>query len=63
MAALQPLMSQAYDVFFEGCANRWNAVIDATDEPGCGGGGYAAGAAVLNAHIEAIKTYKNNKGW
>ena len=62
MAALQPLANQRYTTFLDDCWEHWEIVGD-SHNPGYGGGGYAAGAAVLNAHIQAITAYKNAKGW
>jgi len=38
-------------------------VIKLADTPSGGGGGYAAGMAVLNGDIAAIEAYRISKGW
>jgi hypothetical protein len=61
-AALTPLVNAEMATWRSATIRRWNA-LGASDVPGGGGRGYAAGAAVLARHIAAIKAYKTSKGW
>lgn len=61
-AALTPLVNAEMATWRNATISRWNALA-ATDVPGGGGRGYAAGAAVLARHIAAITAYKTSKGW
>jgi hypothetical protein len=60
--ALTPLVNAELATWRSATIRRWNA-LGATDVPGGGGRGYAAGAAVLARHIAAINAYKTSKGW
>jgi hypothetical protein len=60
--ALTPLVNAELATWRSATIRRWNALA-ATDVPGGGGRGYAAGAAVLARHIAAINAYKTSKGW
>ncbi|GIG19721.1 hypothetical protein Cch01nite_04450 [Cellulomonas chitinilytica] len=62
-AALQPGVDARFSTFLRAFATRWNAIINGTDKPGRGGRGYAAGMAVLNGHISAVRGYASSKGW
>lgn len=62
-AALTPLVNAELATWRRATIARWNALIGTTDTPGGGGRGYAAGMAVLNGHIAAIRAYKTTKGW
>lgn len=62
-AALRPAVDRRFRTFVAAATRRWNAIITGTDKPGLGGRGYAAGMAVLNGHISAVRTYATSKGW
>lgn len=60
--ALTPLVDRELATWRRATIARWNALA-ATDVPGGGGRGYAAGAAVLARRIAAIRAYATSKGW
>lgn len=62
-AALRPAVDARFRTFVQAATQRWNAIINGTDRPGAGGRGYAAGMAVLNQHISAVRAYATSKGW
>lgn len=61
--ALQPKVNTRLATWRSETIKRWNVLIDTTDKPGKGGRGYAAGVAVLNGHITAVRDYARTKGW
>lgn len=61
--ALRPAVDARFRTFVQAATGRWNAIINGTDKPGKGGRGYAAGMAVLNGHISAVRAYATSKGW
>ena len=61
--ALQPRVDARLATWRNATIARWNAVIGSTDQPGSGGKGYAAGAAVLSGLIAAVRAYATGKGW
>jgi len=62
-AALQAQVDNTMNACRIAAITHWNTVIAPTDSPGAGGGGYAAGAAVLAGHIAAIEAYRQAQGW
>ena len=62
-AALAPRANARIDRFVRDVLTRWNAIVATNDVPGGGGRGYAAGMAVLNSLIAAVRAYKTSKGW
>lgn len=61
--ALQPRVNARLATWRTATIGRWNTLISTTDSPGSGGRGYAAGLAVLNGHIAAVRAYATGKGW
>jgi hypothetical protein len=61
-AALAPRVTARFNLFVAAVTRRWNAVI-ASDVPGGGGRGYAAGTRVLSGLIGGVRTYATGKGW
>jgi hypothetical protein len=61
--ALQPRVAARLATWRTATLNRWNTLITTTDNPGSGGRGYAAGAAVLAGLIAAVRTFATGKGW
>jgi hypothetical protein len=59
--ALQPRVNARLATWRSRTISRWNAI---PDSPGVAGStGYAAGMAVLNTHIAAVRAYATSKGW
>jgi hypothetical protein len=62
-AALEPQVAARFRTFNRAVIARWNVLINTTDQPGSGGRGYAAGQAVLNGLITAVRNYATAKSW
>jgi hypothetical protein len=62
-AALRPAVDARFKTFVRAATQRWNALMTGTDKPGKGGRGYAAGMAVLNRHIAAVRAFATAKKW
>lgn len=60
-AALQPRVNTRLATWRSRTIARWNAIPDSAGV--AGSTGYAAGMAVLNNHISAIRAYAQSKGW
>lgn len=62
-ATLTPLVTAQQNNFNAQILNVWNNTIIPADVPGGGGGGYAAGVAVLNGIIAAVQAFATANGW
>ena len=62
-ANLTPMVMAAQTNFNNQLLNIWNNTIGPADTPGGGGGGYAAGTAVLAGLIAAVEAYRIANGW
>ncbi|HEC66215.1 MAG TPA: PKD domain-containing protein [bacterium] len=61
--ALESLVNNRFNTFKTNITNKWNKEIAPKDKPGAGGGGYAAGQAVLNGIIDQIKKLAKKSRW
>lgn len=62
-SALEPQVTGRFNTFVRAVTQKWNPLISVKDKPGKGGRGYAAGMAVLDTHINAVRAYANSKNW
>jgi len=60
---LKAKVNQRFQLFVDQTQNKWFGEIMPNDEPGFGGGAYAAGQAVLNQIIAEVMAFANEQGW
>jgi hypothetical protein len=62
-AALTKQVDDRFKQFGTAAINYWNNTIAPADQPGLGGGGYAAGQGVLNGLIANVNAFAAGQGW
>jgi hypothetical protein len=63
ITALTAQVNTRFNQYKISIVNNWNNVIAPADVPGGGGGGYAAGMAILNGLIASVTAFKVAQGW